>query len=172
MTLKQKAQAQELFENAYQEYRDSLSTYAFFKVNDKATSEDLVQNTFIKTWTYLLKGGNIEMMKAFLYHVLNNLIIDQYRKRKTLSLDQLLDKGFEPSVSTNETSQLHNILDGKKAFTLIDKLPKKYQQIMKMRYGQDLSLQEISSITKESRNTLAVQAHRGLEKLKTLCNPT
>lgn len=32
-------------------------------------------------------------MKAFPYHVLNNLIVDEYRKRKTASLDDLLEKG-------------------------------------------------------------------------------
>lgn len=41
---------------------------------------------------------------------------------------------------------------------------------MRMRYAQDLSLTEIALITKQSKNTVAVQAHRGLEKLKQLYN--
>lgn len=39
-----------------------------------------------------------------------------------------------------------------------------------MRYAQDLSLKEIALITGQSRNTVAVQAHRGLIKLKILYN--
>jgi RNA polymerase sigma-70 factor (ECF subfamily) len=107
-------------------------------------------------------------MKAFLYHVLNNLIVDQYRKHKTTSLDTLLEKGFEPSVS--DSGRLFNVLDGKAAFLLIQSLPKKYQKVMRMRYVQELSLKEISLITGQSKNTIAVQVHRGLAKLKLLYN--
>ena len=106
------------------------------------------------------------MMKSFLYHVLNHLIIDQYRKRKTISLDALLEKGFEPSV--DNTSRLFNFLDGKSILLLVQRLPEKYQKVMRLRYVQDLSLQEISLITGLTKNTLAVQVHRGLKKLKEL----
>jgi len=105
-------------------------------------------------------------MKAFLYHVLNNLIVDEYRKRKTTSLDVLLEKGFEPS--TGHPVGLFDILDGKAALLLIQRLPVAYQKIMRMRYVQDLSLKEMAIITGHSKNALAVQAHRGLEKLKLL----
>lgn len=37
-----------------------------------------------------------------------------------------------------------------------------------MRFVQDLSLTEISLITGQSKNTVAVQVHRGLKKLRTL----
>lgn len=129
-------------------------------------SDDLVQDTFMKTWSYPLKGGKIDVMKAFLYHVLNHLIVDEYRKNKTLSLDALLEKGFEPSVDNSK--RLVNVLDGKNALLLIQRLPPKYQKVMRMRYVQDLSLKEMSLITGQSKNTMAVQVHRGLQKLKIL----
>ena len=138
----------------------------FFKVNDHALSDDMVQDTFVKTWSYLVKGGKIDVMKAFLYHVLNNLIVDQYRKRKTVSLDVMLEQGFEPNM--DETASLLQILDGKTALILIQRLPVAYQKVMRMRYVQDLSLKEMALITGQSRNAIAVQAHRGLEKLKLL----
>jgi RNA polymerase sigma-70 factor (ECF subfamily) len=138
----------------------------FFKVSNHETGQDLVQDTFIKTWSYLVKGGKIETMKAFLYHVLNNLIIDQYRKHKTISLDLLIGKGFEPADS--DTKIFADILDGRKAILLIAHLPKKYQKVMRMRFVQDLTLKEMSLATGQSKNTVAVQVHRGLEMLKTL----
>lgn len=124
----------------------------------------------MKTWSYLVKGGKIDVMKAFLYHVLNNLIVDEYRKHKTTSLDILLEKGYEPSGDSRES--IINILDGKKALFLIQRLPKKYQKVMRMRYVQDLSLKEMSLITGQSKNTIAVQLHRGLAKLKLLYTRT
>ncbi len=168
MTPKQKAERQAVLTGAHAAYAKGLSSHAFFKLNNRATSDDLVQDTFMKTWKYLAKDGKIDVMKAFLYHILNNLIVDEYRKRKLISLDLLLTKGYEPSA--DYTDRLINTLDGKSALFLIQRLPLSYQKVMRMRYVQDLSLSEMSVITGQSKNTMAVQLHRGLAKLKVLYN--
>src|SRR3990167_7494188 len=129
MTPKQKVRQQAVLTLAHNDYEKGLNAHAFFKIHDHAMGEDLVQDTFMKTWAYLVKGGKIDVMKAFLYHVLNNLIIDEYRKRKTTSLDVLLEKGYEPSIDHAEN--LFNILDGKAALLLIQRLPIKYQKVMR-----------------------------------------
>jgi RNA polymerase sigma-70 factor (ECF subfamily) len=152
---------------AHSDYEKGLNARAFFKVNNHDIGNDLVQDTFVKTWAYLVKGGKIITMKAFLYHILNNLIVDQYRKHKTTSLDVILEKGFEPGDDDN-FKRLYDILDGEKALLLIARLPKKYQKVMRMRYVQDLTLKEMSLATGQSKNAIAVQAHRGLEILKSL----
>jgi RNA polymerase sigma-70 factor (ECF subfamily) len=167
MTPKQKKVQRDILTTAHFDYQKGLNIHAFFKTNNHAIGEDLVQDTFIKTWSYLVKGGKIEIMKAFLYHVLNNLIIDQYRKHKTTSLDVLLEKGFEPNIVDN-SDRLINTLDGKAVVLLIQHLPKKYQKVMQMRYIKDLSIKEISLLTGQTKNAIAVQTHRGLAKLKLL----
>lgn len=166
MNPKQKLKRQAILTLAHHDFEKGLNSRAYFKINDHTIGEELVQETFMKTWIYLVKGGKIDMMKAFLYHILNNLIIDEYRKHKIISLDILLEKGFEePNTGS---SNISNILDGKKAILLIGSLPTKYQKIMRMKYVQDLSLIEMSLITGQSTKTIAVQIHRGLEKLKLL----
>ncbi len=157
---------EEILNEAHREFRKGLSRRSSYKVSNQSTVEDLVQDTFIKTWVYLTKGGKIDTMKSFLYHVLNNLIVDEYRKHKASSLDALLEKGMELKDSTQERT--FNLLDGQMAMKLIEKLPGKYKQIISMRYQEDLSLEEISMKTGQSKNTIAVQLHRGLEKLKIL----
>ena len=92
MNSRQETKQRRIFTTAHHDYEGKLNSYAFFKVHNKTISDDLVQDTFIKTWKYLVRGGKIEMMKSFLYHILNNLIIDEYRKKKTVSLDNLLAK--------------------------------------------------------------------------------
>lgn len=169
MTPKQKTRQRTILTVAHRDYQKGLNLHAFSKVGNRSVSEDLVQETFMKTWGYLVRGGKIDMMKAFLYHVLNGLVIDEYRKHKTLSLDVLLEKGFEPSYGNS--ARLFNILDGKAAVLLIGQLPEKYKKVVHMRYVQDLSLKEMSLITGQSKNALAVQVHRGLEKLKVLYEP-
>jgi len=151
---------------AHNDYSKGLNTRAYFKVHDHDLGEDLVQDTFMKTWSYLVKGGQIDMMKAFLYHILNNLIIDQYRKHKTDSLDVLIENGFEPRDT--DPPRFLDILDGKGAIALIAHLPETYKKVMKMKFIQHLSLKEMSILTGQTKNGTAVQIHRGLEKLKCL----
>ncbi len=151
---------------AHQDFNKKLNAHAFFKLNDKETGEDTVQNTFMKTWLYLVKGGKIEAMRAFLFHILNGLIIDQYRKHKSSSLDVLMDRGFEPG--TDESDRMFDILDGKAASQSIEKLPERYRAVMGMRYIKMLSLKEISSITGQTKNAVSVRLHRGLKKLKVI----
>ncbi len=166
MATKKDITRESLFTSAHHDYRKGLNSHAFFRVQSRETGEDLVQETFMKTWSYLVRGGKIDLMKAFLYHVLNDLIVDEYRKRKTLSLDVLIEKGFEPRDKS--TNSFLNILDGQSALLLIQRLPLKYQKIMRMKYVNELSLAEMSLVTGQSKTTLAVQAHRGMEKLKIL----
>lgn len=171
MTPAQETQQRKVLTVAHHDFEKGLNSHAFFKVNDHAIGEDMVQSTFLKTWSYLVKGGKIEVMKAFLYHILNNLIVDEYRKRKhqTSSLDVLLEKGFD--VGANQSESLHNHLDGKAAILLITRLPEAYRKVIRMRYIQDLTLKEISLVTGQTKNTIAVQLHRGLAKLKLLYEP-
>lgn len=169
MTPENEKKQQEILSTAHKNFQKGLNARAFFRVNDNSLGEDLVQSTFLKTWAYIVKGGEINIMKAFLYHILNGLIIDEYRKKTPVSLDVMIEKGFEPSDSPNQ--RLVNFLDGKKAMILIARLPLKYQKIMRMKYVQDLTLKEMSLITSQSKNTIAVQIHRGMEKLKLLYKP-
>lgn len=159
---------QEKFSTALSNYQRDLYTHAFFRVNDREIGKDLVQDTFMKTWNYLKNGGRIIMMRAFLYHILNNLIIDEYRKRKhkAASLDSLLETGYEPM--TDEHLHVIDTLDGKTTADLIIQLPQKYESVLRMHYLEHLSLDEMSKKTGQSKNTIAVQAHRGLKKLKIL----
>ncbi len=150
-------------------HRDSsrgLSRFAKLKVNDATLSDDLVQETFMKTWKYLQNTGKIDLMRAFLYHVLNRLIIDEYRKKKAVSFDLLAENGFEIEAVNSEN--ILNIIDGKALVLLVKQLPEKYSSVIIMRYTKDMSLAEISAVTRSSQNTTSVQLHRGLIKLRTL----
>lgn len=169
MNKKEKKDIQDRMTEAHFDFAKGLNARAFFKTQNHSTGEDLVQDTFMKTWKYLVKGGKIDIMKAFLYHILNHLIIDEYRKRKTTSLEVLIEKGFEPR--TQEHESLTDILDGKMAIILIKLLPVEYQKVMHMKYVQDLSLKDIALLTGSTKNAVAVKTHRGLEKLKILYQP-
>jgi RNA polymerase sigma-70 factor (ECF subfamily) len=159
---KKETKQQEALTSAHNDYGKGLNSYAFFKLRDHAVGEDMVQDTFLKTWSYIVRGGKIQTMRAFLYHILNNLIVDQYRKKKNknASLDAMLENGYEPSGTDSENP--FNTLGGKMAFPLIQRLPEKYKKVMRMKYVQLLNLEEISLLLGQTKNATAVQLHRGL----------
>ena len=152
--------------DAHHQFARGLSRLAILKVHNIALSEDLVQETFMKTWRYLENTGRIELMRAFLYHVLNRLIIDEYRKKKMISLDLLTEEGLELEVINSE--HIFNIIEGKELAALIEKLPELYRKAIKMRYIEELPLVEMASLAHQSQNTMSIQVHRGLKKLRTL----
>ena len=75
---------------AFEENADALFRHASYRVSDRERARDLTQDTFLKTWDYLSGGGEIRNFKSFLYRTMHNLIIDEYRKKKSSSLDALL----------------------------------------------------------------------------------
>jgi RNA polymerase sigma-70 factor (ECF subfamily) len=128
-----------------------------------------MQETFLKAWEYVQSGQEVKNQKAFIYHIANNLIIDEYRKKKSLSLDDLQEQGFdvanhdERDIVTNvEISQV------KKALT---QLPEKYRQVVVMRYIDGLSLTEIASTTGQSENAVSVQLNRAVKMLQNIIRP-
>jgi RNA polymerase sigma-70 factor (ECF subfamily) len=169
MTQQQLKIQQGLLTLAHQDYRKQLKRYALSKVSNPQLAEDLVQDTFLRAWNYLLKGGKVDTMKSFLYQILHRLIIDEYRRgKRTSSLDDLVEKGFEPAREDGEFEHISNVLDGKATMLLIQKLPDRYRKVLGMRYVQNLTIEEMAARIGQSKNTVAVQIHRGLVKLKEL----
>src|SRR6185369_164461 len=98
------------FLEAYDTYADALYKHCFFRVYSATRAEELVQDTFMKTWDYLAKGKDIENLRAFLYKTANNLIIDYSRKKREISLEQQLaeNPGWEPTA--DQPTLEHNLL--------------------------------------------------------------
>lgn len=157
---------EEQFIQAYEDFVDPLFRHGFFKVSDRDIAKDLVQETFTKAWVFIASGKDIQNIKALLYKILNNLIIDYYRKHKTTSLDELEESGFDVEDTAARISI--DTLDGERVMLLIQKLAKEYREVIFMKYVNNLEIDEIAAILEEKENTIAVRVHRGLKKLKEL----
>ena len=78
----------------------------------------------------------------------------------------LFEGGFQ--INVDDTDRLLNIFDGKSAALLIPLLGEKYRTVLTMYYIDEMALKEIAEATHQSKNTVAVQIHRGVEKLAIL----
>ena len=153
---------------AYDEFADAIFRHCWFRVSDREKAKELTQETFLKAWQTLLSGEKIKKMKSYLYRIENNLIIDHYRKKKSLSLDELQEDGFDPGV--DETEELENFIAGKEAMELLDNLPESYRQVIVMRYVDDRSVTEIADVIGVTPNVISVRLNRALKKLRSLYN--
>jgi RNA polymerase sigma-70 factor, ECF subfamily len=159
------------FLKAYEEYSDALFRHASLRINSRERAIDIVHDTFTKVWGYVRNGHTVESFRPFLYKVLNNLIIDEYRKRKDVSLDALMeedgvDEGSFPELSESSIETLAATIDGKKAFDLLERLPDQYREVIILRFVDELGPREIATLIEETENTVSVRIHRGLKLLR------
>lgn len=156
------------FIEAYDQYADAIFRHCYYKVSNRELAKDLAQETFTKAWGSLAKGLEIDNLKSFLYKIANNLIIDEYRKKKTVSLDVLRVGGFD-IVSKDHTATIasaeHHIIRAS-----IEKLEGKYKEVIVMRFVSDLSPKEIAEILGETENAISVRINRGLKQMRIFLN--
>jgi RNA polymerase sigma-70 factor (ECF subfamily) len=156
---------------AFEEYSEALFRHASIRVSDREKAIDIVHDTFTKVWSYVRSGHQIDSYRSFLYKVLNNLIIDEYRKRKEASLDAMLsvegvDEGSFPELSESTVEALAATIDGRKAFELLAELPDVYREVIVLRFVDELGPREIGELIEESENVVSVRIHRGLKLLR------
>jgi len=156
-----------MFLDTYNTYSDQIFRFVLFKLSDREKAKDLTQETFMKTWIHISKNGNLENVRAFLYKVARNLVVDEYRRKGRVnirSLDELVEDGYDPK--TEESESLMDKIDGREALKFIKQLPQAYSDILFMRYVEELDISEIASALDKSTNVVSVRINRGIKKLK------
>lgn len=159
-------QRKQKFTESYNQYADAIFRYCYFKISDREKATDFVSETFTRTWQYLLSGNEIENIKTFLYTTARHIIIDEYRKKKSVSLDDLIDQGLEPYLEIEEA--IFTSYEVERILKYVQQLPESYMTVILLRYVEDLSVKEIAVITNETENVISVRIHRGLAKLRKL----
>jgi len=155
------------FLEAYEMYANDIFRFVAFKTSDREVAQDLLQETFTKTWDYCRSGNEVKKWKQFLFRTAYNLVIDTYRKKRAISLDALMEAGFSPEAggtdAPNPTEHAEIVL----MRNAIDKLDDTYRDIILLRYTENLSPAEIADILNLSENVVSVRIHRGIKKLRT-----
>ena len=160
-----------LFLEAYDAYADALFRHCFYRVYHHELAKDLVQQTFLRAWQYLVEGNKVEHLRALLYTIATRLVIDEVRKqRPTQSLDTLEENGFEPSKDPRSSLESH--LDADQLIPYLARLDEDERSLIVLRYIDDLSPKEIALVLSESTNVISVRLHRSLKKLRSLIPPS
>jgi RNA polymerase sigma-70 factor (ECF subfamily) len=167
------------FKDAFERYSDELFRHCAMRISDRERAQELTQDAFMRTWDYVRKGGQVRDLRPFLYQTLRNLIIDEYRKAKTSSLDSMLEnaesgamEAMLPQDDTNTVEAAMERLDANEALKRVDDLPETYREVLLLRYVEGLSPKEIGLIVDESENVVSVRIHRALKKMKEMLEDT
>jgi RNA polymerase sigma-70 factor (ECF subfamily) len=164
--MENKNETEKLFLKLYDENAEALFRYCYFRVSSREIAEDLMQESFMRVWNYLAEGNTIDTPKAFLYRIASNLIIDHYRHKKEMSLDTLVEGGYDPVGEG--ASSITDFASAQHLLRLLDELDSQSREILTLRYVSDLSVTDIAKVIGQSENVVSVRIHRAIEKLKKL----
>ena len=161
---------QTLFNSTYESESDAIFRFCLVRVSDREQALDLVQETFTRLWVTLSSGKEMSNSRAFLFTVAHRLIIDWYRKKKSISLDSLaneetgesFDQPDEASLSVN----LELGAEGRFLLEKIDELNPSYKQAVYLRFVEGMSPPEIGDILGISANAASVRINRGIRELR------
>tara|TARA_B100001778_G_scaffold176409_1_gene145137 strand:+ start:165 stop:758 length:594 start_codon:yes stop_codon:yes gene_type:complete len=141
--------------------RHKLQIFNFInsKINDRDTSEDIFQDTFIKVIRTLKNGLYNEEGKflPWIMRIAHNLVIDHFRKSNRIPTIENKEE-FDIFQFVSDTApNAENILIEdqilKDIQKLIQELPDDQKEVLIMRLYRDMSFKEIAENTKVSINT-------------------
>lgn len=153
------------FTEAYEAFADAIFRHCYFRVRDRQLALDLMQETFTKACNHArAHPDSIENLRAFLYTVANNLIIDRSRKKRESSLEDLAEGGFDPGAKDKKLER--DPLLGDQVRALLEQINPKYREAVMLRYFDDLTPKEIAKVLGISENNASVRIHYGLRQLR------
>ena len=130
-------------------YEDSLYHMLLNKVGDPVVAEDLTIEAFTKAFRNLSRFSPDFAFSTWLYKIANNNCIDYLRKQKNdpCSRDksnsqnqqsEMIDQAFDPEENFIREQRQRILRD------TVDKLNPRYRQLIRLRYFEELSYEEIS----------------------------
>jgi len=167
-----KQRDQDAFVKAYDLYVDQIYRFIYFKVNNQEEAQDITSAVFLKTWNYIQENSlkNYKTLKALIYKIARNTIIDYYRKKShiTITIDDQENKIDLPDTKQDIIKQTEIFSDFKILEEKLQFLKDEYREVIILRYIDELSINEIADIVNKSKSNIRVLTHRALKALREL----
>jgi len=157
------------------QFYSPLCLFAERLLKDKAASEDIVGESFIKLWNKRADFESLQNIKAFMYITVRNACLN-YIKR--VQRDSVMKSGFSNYLSTeHEEFALNEMIRAEvlqEIYVAIEALPSRCKKVFKLCYVEGLSNSDVAERFSISVNT--VKNHKvkalGLLRLKFLNTPS
>ena len=153
----------------YDYYVERIYRFIYFKVASKEEAEDLTSEVFLKTWQYLTENSSLQVksFSGLIYQIARNALVDLYRikaNRPEFSLELVQDFGIDEArfEMIDRNHEVRAIL------LALKKLKQEYQEVILLKYIEELSIREIGEILKKKPVNVRVTLHRAMRVLKKL----
>lgn len=150
----------ELFDQHYKYLHATAINY----VLDSDIANDMVQETFIHLFDNIDKLGEIQNFKNYLRVSVRNRSISYLRKLNIEDSHKILyarELEFAGEEDTEKAEDMNVYVN-----ELLNTLPDSCKQVCRLRFIEGYKINEISERLSLSPNTIKVQIHRGILKLK------
>ncbi|MCL5436091.1 MAG: RNA polymerase sigma factor [Patescibacteria group bacterium] len=157
---------QKAYESLYREFFPKISRFVNYRVSHRETAEDLVAEIFVKAWQSLQGSSEVSSFPKWIFTIARNRVIDHYRtKRPTADL-------FELENLLEYEDNIVNTIDldiaSRQFLEILDELPSDQQQVIRLKFLEDLANEEIAAIIDKTPGTIRVIQHRAIGALKKL----
>ena len=156
-------------------YQHRLLRYLLFLTSSRELAEDLFQEVWMRV---LVRGAQFNGKARFdtwLFTIARNLVIDYRRKRTVASLDELFeganedDRPMSFEVSDSQPTPFENFAsleDRQRVSEALLQVDTLYREVLVLRFHEELSLQEIATVTRAPLSTVKSRLYRGLAAIK------
>ena len=166
----------EAFNVLLDRYESKVFTYINFIVRNREVAEDLFQDTFMRVVATLKGGKYAEQQKfsAWLMRITHNILVDYFRhlkNEKSISNDENevdLFNDIKLADENNIETQIIKSQNLNGVQAIIKLLPQNQQEIINLRYYQDMSFKEIATTLNCSINTALGRTRYALINLRKL----
>ncbi len=149
---------------ALHQFEGPLVRYAQRITGDLEAARDVVQDTFLK----LCREDPATVdghLSQWLFTVTRNRALDVHRKERRMTTATDLDHRNSTAIAGPHDAAV--LCDsGAKVMRLLDRLPDNQQEVIRLKFQNDLSYREISEITGLSVSNVGFLLHVGIKRLR------
>ena len=164
------------FEAVAMPFVDALYNTAYRMTRNSEDAEDLVQETYLKAYKYYDKFTEGTNFKAWLFKIMKNTFINNYRKKQSAPPQSDfadIEESFESQVSEEVTRKvkdpeaelLEDVLD-EDVQRALEELPEDYRMVVILADLEGFAYKEIAEILEVPVGTVMSRLYRGRRRLE------
>ena len=161
----------EAFGDLYEKYLDPIYRYVHYRLPSIEDAEDLTEHIFLKVWELVCeqdKITEINNFQAWLYRVAHNQVVDYHRKKRPISIDTQDDTGLFGRSDLDTEIDVLTKLDHQALRSAVGKLDDQSQQVIVLRFMNELSHAEVAEILDLEPGHIRVLQHRAITRLRNI----
>jgi RNA polymerase sigma-70 factor (ECF subfamily) len=164
--IRQAKRNREAFGLLYERYVRRIYTYVYYRTGNEHEAEDLTARVFQRAITHLDSYQDQGLpFSAWLYRIAHNLVANWHRdhsRQRVVGLDEAAGHiaGDPPDHLAEEEEEQRRLMEA------IRGLPEERQQLLILKYSQDLSNAEIGGIMGRTEGAIKSLYHRTLLSLR------